>query len=62
MIKLKLFLKHNAIRQIELAKKIGICPTFLNRVLNGTKKIPEKYYPKLASELKMTASELQRML
>ena len=62
MTKLKYFLKQNDIRQVELAKRLGICPTFLNRVLNGSKKIPEKYYPKLASELKMTASELERIL
>ena len=62
MIKLKQFLKHNSIRQIVLAQKIGLCPTILNKVLNGNKKLPFKYYPKLADELKMTIAELQKSL
>lgn len=59
---LKEVLFRKGLRQVEIAKNIGCCPSAFNKFINGWLKLPKKYQDKLCVQLDVTPKELEKML
>lgn len=58
---LKEYIEAQRIRQVEVAKEIGIDVTQLNLYINGWREIPEKYIEPICSFLKIDRKTFDRL-
>lgn len=58
---LKDILYRKKIKQVELAKMLGIDPSRISLFINGRRPLPRKYHAKLAEILSVSAEALEKM-
>ena len=57
-MKIKHFIQGKGLKQLQISKETGICPSSLNRFLNGWQELSEIQVERLAKNLKLTVEEI----